>query len=287
MKMGEAAAPALTPGVPMRRTMKTGEFHGTRRETHRHAGLTMAETEYIPGHRLPEHAHEHPFFSLLVRGSFREDLKRGSRDCIPTSLVFYPEHEPHEEAFGENGGRSFHVELGSTWLNRMRDEGMAYAAGSSETLTGRRNLLMTRLYAWFLSRGPSITAEEIVLELLAEVTRTTHLGREPSAPAWLERMRELLHARYREVVRVSELADEAGVHPVHAARVFRRHFGCTIGEYVLTLRIEDACAALGDPNESLSMIALATGFSDQAHFTRRFKEATGLPPGAYRRLVNH
>jgi len=266
--------------------MRTGEFHGTRRETLRHAGLTMAETEYVPGHILPEHTHEHPFFSLLLRGSFREDLECGSRDCIPTSLVFYPEHEAHEEAFGDHGGRAFHVELGSSWLNRMRDEGMVYASGSSETLTGRRNFLMTRLYALFLSRS-EIAAEEIVLELLAEVAPMSGVGGESVPPPWLDRMREVLHARYREVVRVSELADAAGVHPVHAARVFRKHFGCTIGEYVRTLRIEHACAALGDPDESISKIAFATGFSDQAHFTRRFKEATGLPPGAYRRLVTH
>ncbi|MDA0327544.1 MAG: helix-turn-helix domain-containing protein [Gemmatimonadetes bacterium] len=35
----------------------------------------------------------------------------------------------------------------------------------------------------------------------------------------------------------------------------------------------------------ISAIALSTGFSDQAHFTRRFKEATGFSPGAYRRVT--
>ena len=128
----------------MRRTPRAGEFHGTRRETVRHIGLTFAETEYVPGHRLPEHAHKHPFFSLLLRGTFRERLERGTRDCVPTSLVFYPENEPHREVFGKEGGRSFHVELGSPWIDRLKDRGMTYASGSSETLGGRLNLLMTR-----------------------------------------------------------------------------------------------------------------------------------------------
>jgi AraC family transcriptional regulator len=84
---------------------------------------------------------------------------------------------------------------------------------------------------------------------------------------------------------VSDLADEAGVHPVHAARVFRRHHGETITEYVRGLRIEHARRALLEGGRSLSSIAIATGFADQAHFSRRFKQVVGMPPGRYRRLA--
>ncbi len=234
----------------MRRTMGMGEFHGVRRDTVTHAGLTLTETEYVPGHRLPNHAHEYPFFSLLVRGTFLEEFERGRRECVPTSLVFYPELEPHQEAFGPDGGRAFHVELGDPWLTRMREHGMTYAPGSSETLTGRLNLLMTRLHAWFMTRDVEISAEEIALEMFADITHTRGVGVERAAPPWLERIRDVLHQRCCGVVSVTEFADEAGVHPVHAARVFRKH-----------------------------------GFSDQAHLTRRFKELVGVPPREYRRLV--
>lgn len=269
----------------MQKTMSAGEFHGAHRETVRIDGLTLAETEYEPGHRLSAHAHARPFFSFLIRGSFREELDHGSRECVPMSLVFYPEHEPHEEAFGARGGRCFHVELGSEWVERMKAEGMVYAPGSIETVAGRRNVLMTRLYAWFRAREHEVAAEEIVLELLAEVTPSGGLGAEGAPPVWLGRLREMLHEHRFDTLRVTDLAEEAGVHPVHVARVFRRHHGCTIGEYVRALRIERARVALADEDRPISSIALATGFADQAHFTRRFKELVGLPPGEYRKLV--
>lgn len=265
--------------------MRAGEFHCARRGTQVLDGLTLAESEYAPGRRLDRHAHAHPFFSLLVRGSFRERLEHGQRECVPTSLVFYPEHEPHEEAFGPLGGRAFHVEMGGPWLGRMKAEGMGYASGSVETLTGRLNLLMTRLYVWFLMAGPHVAAEEIVLEMLADVSACEALGHESQAPDWLGRVRDILHVRYRETVAMAELADIAGVHPVHLARVFRRHHGCTVGSYVRTLRIEHARMALADASRSISSIALATGFSDQAHLTRHFKAQIGVPPGTYRRLA--
>lgn len=103
-------------------------------------------------------------------------------------------------------------------------------------------------------------------------------------PDWLGRVREILHDRPTEVVRMADLAREADVHPVHLARVFRRHHGCTLAEYQRRLRIRAACARLAG-DEPLSVIALSVGFADQAHFTRRFKELVGVPPGKYRRLI--
>ncbi len=269
----------------MSRVLSSGEFHGVRRETVHTSDLTFAETTYDSGHRLPPHAHDLPFFSLLVRGSFSEIHDGRVRECGPASLVFYPEHEPHREVFGTEGGRSFHVELGRTWVERMRERGSTYHSGSRESLGGRLNLLMVRLHAWFLTAGPSVEAEEVVLEMFSEVTTSDRLGAESHPPKWLSHLRDRLHADFRGKIRVFDLAHEAGVHPVHAARVFRKYHGCTIAAYVHTLRIEHARRCLCDERRSLSRIAHSSGFSDQAHFTRRFKALVGLTPGAYRRLM--
>ncbi len=269
------------------RTLSTGEFHGARRDTRRVGDLTFAETEYAPGHTLPLHAHEQPFFSLLLRGSFRERLEGGSRDCVPTSLVYYPEREPHSESFDRSGGRAFNVEISRDWLAALREQGVRQPEHSFETRASSLNWLATRLYRDFVSEGetPDVGLEETVLEMLAEMARLGRLGREATPPFWLGRVRDVLHARWHEVIPISDLAREAGVHPVHMARVFRRHHGCTIGEYVRRLRAEHACAELARGTLSLSALAYRAGFSDQAHFTRCFKAVTGLPPGEYRRLL--
>ncbi|HEX6625266.1 MAG TPA: helix-turn-helix transcriptional regulator, partial [Pyrinomonadaceae bacterium] len=49
------------------------------------------------------------------------------------------------------------------------------------------------------------------------------------------------------------------------------------------LRIERACRELERPASSIIDVALSAGFSDQSHFTRAFKRATGMTPGAFRR----
>ena len=81
---------------------------------------------------------------------------------------------------------------------------------------------------------------------------------------------------------LDELAREAGVHPVHLSRVFRRCVGEGIGEYVHRLRVRTACERMLAPHNSLSELSLGTGFADQSHFTRAFRKITGLTPATFR-----
>ena len=86
-----------------------------------------------------------------------------------------------------------------------------------------------------------------------------------------------------ENLSLENIAASVGIHPTHFARAFRRHCGCTPGEYIRQLRVEFARRQLANSNRPLSEIALDSGFSDQSHFNKVFKRATGFTPAAYRR----
>jgi AraC family transcriptional regulator len=98
---------------------------------------------------------------------------------------------------------------------------------------------------------------------------------------WLKRVVELLTST-SDRFKIRELAHEAGVHPVHLARMFRRYYGCTVGEYVRSVRVQQSQQDLLDSNEPIAEIAVKNGFADQSHFTRSFKSVTGVTPARYR-----
>jgi AraC-like DNA-binding protein len=71
-------------------------------------------------------------------------------------------------------------------------------------------------------------------------------------------------------------------HHVHLAREFRRHFGCTIGQFMRQRRVEFGSHRLTASTDSLAEIAFDAGFADQSHFANVFRGLVGMSPGAFR-----
>jgi AraC family transcriptional regulator len=123
--------------------------------------------------------------------------------------------------------------------------------------------------------------ETLLAEMLGAVARKPQENIK-DAPPWMNRIVDKLRTECCERLTLDELGYEAGVHPVHLSRVFRKVVGEGIGDFVHRLRIRAACEQMLIPEITLAEIALATGFADQSHFTRTFRKVTGLSPGTFR-----
>jgi transcriptional regulator GlxA family with amidase domain len=66
--------------------------------------------------------------------------------------------------------------------------------------------------------------------------------------------------------------------------VFRSAVGCTPHQYLVQCRLRHARQVIASEGygRPLAQIALAAGFSDQAHLTRHFHRAFGQSPGQWR-----
>lgn len=81
---------------------------------------------------------------------------------------------------------------------------------------------------------------------------------------------------------IAELAALCGMSPAHFSREFHRAVGQPPHRYVLTRRLELACAALANRQARIADIAEEFGFHSASHFTRAFTAQYGLPPAAWR-----
>jgi len=86
-------------------------------------------------------------------------------------------------------------------------------------------------------------------------------------------------------LRIRDLAADAGVHPVHVARLFRQKTGVTPGEYLQRLRAQHACRLMQQPGRSLCEIAYESGFFDQSHMNRILRRFTLCSPRTIRSLT--
>jgi transcriptional regulator of acetoin/glycerol metabolism/AraC-like DNA-binding protein len=152
------------------------------------------------------------------------------------------------------------------------------AAGSTETwvalvtppeaISGTRNLTTTALHT-----RPRPDFRNLVKHL--EVIPRVRGGLPPAA---MRRIREYVDTHLSEHIELPVLAGIAGLSVFHFAREFKRTAGITPHHYILRKRVELAEALLGGSDLSLSEIAIASGFSDQSHLTRRFRQMLGATP---------
>jgi AraC-like DNA-binding protein len=99
----------------------------------------------------------------------------------------------------------------------------------------------------------------------------------------IDRVLDHIHRHYAEGVAIAQLADVAALSPSGLHRLFRRHTRQTITDYVMRLRIGEACALLSDTTIPVAHVADAVGYASLANFNRQFKALKQMTPRSYRR----
>ncbi|CAA9345716.1 MAG: Transcriptional regulator, AraC family [uncultured Gemmatimonadaceae bacterium] len=276
----------MTSPDPRRRRLEAGEFFGRTVAVRRVAGLVLVDSLHGAGLRVPRHEHEHAYLSVIRGGSFSETYGRRTRSPAPGVLLVNPPGEAHSERMDAHPVSSLNIELGAGWLRELFELGApldrpAAVRGEAIVPLGRRLLSeVTR------TDGDSALAiESLTWEILHAGLGGCAFPADRARPRWLRDVRDLIDGALAGPPALGTLAREAGVHPVHFAVVFRRFYGCSLGEYARRRRLDAARSRLADPDASLSRIALDLGFADQSHFTRTFKRFTGMTPGQYRTFL--
>jgi len=247
--------------------------------------VTLSHVRHREGRSVPEHAHAHAFATLLLRGGY-EEVAEGRRIVYaPMGLVYHPPGLVHRDTIADGGADFFTIELApALWSERRAHRG---GLGSVRDLSGGPPVwAMLRLYR-DLAAGESsaLDLEEPAAELVADLARARDgSGTASREPSWLGAVDDALERRFAEALSLADLAAVARVHPVHLSRVYRARRGRSLRETLRRARVREGCRLLLE-GRPLAEVALATGFSDQSHFTNVFRRVTGSTPAATRRLL--
>lgn len=239
-------------------------------------GVVVAVCAYAPGERQRPHTDKHSRISFLLRGAYREEGRHGAVTMTPGHVLLKSRRARHEDQFGDDGACIASLAFTgddpfdagrdpALWRRRSDGFALRHSAAFLEAARAGDARAVRTIGADFLGAGEAEPAKR-------------------EAPAWLARLKQELEARPLAEVDVAVRAREAGAHPAHASRLFRRCFALSIIEHAQAQSVRRAIGALTG-GEALSDIALDAGFYDQSHMSRVFKRVTGRTPGACRALL--
>jgi len=256
-------------------------YLGTRTSYLQAHGLGVSITSYQPGALLDTsfHAHVNPHLTLLLQGGTLEKSRRGQYERRAGEVVFFHAGEGHRNSHTLLPSKNINLEFGARFLQScgVSETAMAAALQHNPGVA----FLPLRVHAELLA-GDASTADSIAMLVLHALNPPPATRQVP--PPWIKRAGELLRDRWNEPVGLEELAATVGVHPVTLSRYFPRYFPGTLGHYLRTLRITKALALIRNTPLSLTQIAYECGFCDQIHFTRTFRQFTGMLPKAFRKM---
>ena len=98
----------------------------------------------------------------------------------------------------------------------------------------------------------------------------------------LVRARDLADTRYAERLTVADMAAAAMLSPAHFSREFRKAFGETPHQYLLTRRLQRASQLLRHTDWTVADICMRVGLESVGSFTSSFRRMFGMTPTGYR-----
>ena len=250
----------------------------------------IVHAQYVQ-HRFARHAHEHLVIALVEKG-VQQYTYQGSVHRTPAGQIFFVDGgEPHT---GEPA-------TGDGYLYRTLCLDPRVFTELAREVTGREELphfrsavvtdreLFTRLlelHRAVANGAPTLDRESFLLTIVQHLTRTHVEQRRPSLQVGKEdsvvrQVREYLEAHYADDISLAQLGSLTSRSSFHLARAFSKSLGLPPHAYLESIRVAHAREFL---RSGMSVVdtALSVGYTDQSHFTHRFRRHTGMTPGQYR-----
>ncbi|MGN0081151.1 MAG: helix-turn-helix domain-containing protein [Bacteroides fragilis] len=144
-------------------------------------------------------------------------------------------------------------------------------------------------YAQKIEYCKSLTdANKLCAEMLEDyVSRVQELKKNPSVSNLIRNTCEYIKSHLTEDISIQELAKRTGYTEYYFSHKFKKELGCSVNEYILNEKIEQAKLLLAGTTESIQSISDNLAFSNRCYFYTCFQKITGLSPTEFRKQHNN
>ena len=260
-------------------------------------GVTLMQANFTD-HAFERHSHDGFAIGMTTAGVQRFRCKGAQYDSQVGDFVLFNPDEDHDGSAGTGDGFRYAI-----WY--VQDAFVASCvAPEGERADGRyftRPCVIDHRMAAALARlsgslpaMPAMPAESLRAETMLRAFLGSLLARHGeragvpapragafAAEARMAQVRDYIRTYFQRDITVADLAVVAGMSRTHLTRAFGAAYQTPPHVYLNSVRVAHACTLIrgGMP---LAAVALACGFADQSHLTRRFKGCVGLTPSGWR-----
>ena len=103
----------------------------------------------------------------------------------------------------------------------------------------------------------------------------------------LDRALVFIQENLMRKISISEISEECFIPKSSLYKLFQKHLGCTVGEYINSCKIEKASELLQNSTMSVALISEKLCFSSTQYFGKVFKGIKGLSPTQFRKNNQH
>lgn len=248
------------------------------------------------------HFHKKYELYYLVNGTRRYFIGNASYLVNAGDLVIIPPDQIHKTDAVEEGGHTRYVlNFNEETIRPLarENEGELLDCFTRDVRIVRTPMRQRRLIESLLQRlnenecseDFSLLKRRILLCELLVYTNEFARAQESCEPMYgkvhhdlIEAVQQYISTNYQETLNLSTIAAKFYISPSYLSRLFKRVTNLSIVEYINGVRVMNAKNLLEKSENKIVDIAHQSGFSNTVHFTRVFKDGTGLSPHQYRKF---
>lgn len=235
------------------------------------------------GFAFPRHMHEGYSIGLVHQGVNRFECAGTSWEARSGALCVMNPDQIHSGEADDEGWTYTNLFLEPAALLRAmgREANASPIWFRQQVLDDPFAVARFRSLTEACTSGAESMAAECEYALL--LTRLGHIAGGPSSQkeasgSAIMRVRDMLDSVYDRCITLAELAQAGDMSTFHLVRSFTKEVGISPYAYHVNRRLQRAQRMI-EAGTFVAEAACATGFTDQAHFTRHFRRFLGITPG--------
>ncbi len=252
--------------------------------------------------KVIQESHIHPYYEIfyLVNGDCTFFINHDIYKLNKGDLVIVPEGELHKSTYPQRGFSEQYClcfkDNNLEWLKDIIGEEIVNASlkmGVISIPEKRRDYveaLMKKMS--FESKEQDILSAAFIkiglIELLLFIIRCQRFEQNVIKEIdvdnqLMQQIATYIYNNYNQKITLEHMADKFHISKSYLSKKFKSVTGFGFKEYLVNVRIKNACTLLLDTNKSITDIAFECGFNDSNYFGDAFRHVKGMSPNKYRR----